>query len=161
MAASQRFGGIAVANAPRDIALRPTGERWTVPHEDARIAPLVTQRQAVGPARLVLEAPGGFQRAGGAALAAAALPVVVVTPRHARDFAKATGQLAKTAVLDARAVAHCAEAVRPPPAPAARRADRRPAGPPGLAPATRGHAHGGEQPPGERAAAGPSGSPGA
>ena len=52
-----------------------------------------------------------------AALAAAALPVVVVNPRQARDFAKATGQLAKTDTLDARALAHFAEAVRPPPRP--------------------------------------------
>jgi transposase len=52
-----------------------------------------------------------------AALAAARLPVAVVNPRHARDFAKATGQLAKTAALDARALAHFAEAVRPTPRP--------------------------------------------
>jgi transposase len=52
-----------------------------------------------------------------AALAAAALPLVVVNPRQVRDFAKATGQLAKTDVLDARAVAHFAEAVRPVPRP--------------------------------------------
>jgi transposase len=66
---------------------------------------------------IVLEATGGFQRAVVAALAAAALPVVVVNPRQARDFAKATGQLAKTDVLDARALAHFAEAVRPTPRP--------------------------------------------
>jgi transposase len=52
-----------------------------------------------------------------AALAAAALPLVVVNPRQVRDFAKATGQLAKTDQLDARAVAHFAEAVRPAPRP--------------------------------------------
>jgi transposase len=52
-----------------------------------------------------------------AALVAAALPVVVVNPRQARDFAKATGQLAKTDGLDARALAHFAQAVRPTPRP--------------------------------------------
>jgi transposase len=66
---------------------------------------------------MVLEATGGDQRAVVAALAAARLPVVGVNPRHARDFAQATGQLAKTEVLDARAWAHCAEAVRPAPRP--------------------------------------------
>jgi transposase len=106
-----------VAKAQLDIALRPTGEGWTVPNEDASIATLVTQLQAVGPVLIVLEATGGFQRAVVAALAAAALPVVVVNPRQARDFAKATGQLAKTDVLDARALAHFAEAVRPTPRP--------------------------------------------
>jgi transposase len=65
----------------------------------------------------VLEATGGFQRAVVAALAAAALPVVVVNPRQARDFAKASGQVAKTDALDARALAHFAEAIRPTPRP--------------------------------------------
>ena len=117
MSAPQIFVGIDVAKAQLDIALRPTGERWAVPNEDASIAPLVTQLQAVCPVLIVLEATGGFQRAVVAALAAAALPVVVVNPRQARDFAKATGQLAKTDVLDARALAHFAEAVRPTPRP--------------------------------------------
>lgn len=66
---------------------------------------------------MVLEATGGLQRAVVAALAAAALPVVVVNPRQVRDLAKATGQLAKTDALDARALAHFAEAIRPEPRP--------------------------------------------
>jgi transposase len=64
------------------------------------------------PTLIVLEATGGYQRAVAAALAAARLPVSVVNPRHARDCAKATGQLAKTDTLDARALAYFAEAVR-------------------------------------------------
>jgi transposase len=111
------FVGIDVAKAHLDVALRPTGERWAVPNEDVSIAPLVTQLQAVGPVLIVLEAIGAYQRAVVAALAAAALPVVVVNPRQARDVAKATGQLAKTDALDARALAHFAEAVRPTPRP--------------------------------------------
>jgi transposase len=117
MSAPQIFVGIDVAKAQLDIALRPTGERWAVPNEAASIATLVTQLQAVCPVLIVLEATGGFQRAVVAALAAAALPVVVVNPRQARDFAKATGQLATTDGLDARALAHFAAAVRPPPRP--------------------------------------------
>ncbi len=68
---------------------------------------------AVQPTLMVLEATGDSQWAVVAALAAAGLPVAVVNPRQTRDFAKATGQLAKTDALDARALAHCAEAVRP------------------------------------------------
>lgn len=117
MSAPPIFVGIDVAKAQLDMALRPTGERWAVPNEDTSIAALVTQLQAVRPALIVLEATGGFQRAVVAALVAAALPVVVGNPRQARDFAKATGQLAKTDVLDARALAHFAEAVRPTPRP--------------------------------------------
>jgi transposase len=69
------------------------------------------------PTLMVLEAPGGLQRPVVAALTVAALPVVVVTPRQARDFAKAPGQCAKPDALDARALAHCADAIRPEPRP--------------------------------------------
>jgi transposase len=110
---SQMFVGIDVAKAQLDMALRPTGERWVVPNDEPGIAALVGRLQAVPPTLIVLEATGGYPRAVVAALAAAALPLVVVNPRQVRDFAKATGQLAKTDALDARAVAHFAEAVRP------------------------------------------------
>src|SRR5262245_28707904 len=100
---SQMFVGIDVANAPLDSALRPTGERWAVQNEETGIAALVGRLQAVQPALMVLEATGGDHRAVVAALAAAAWPLVVVHPRQVRDFAKATGQLATTAALEARA----------------------------------------------------------
>jgi transposase len=116
MSDPQILVGIDVANAPLDLALRPVGERWTVPHEDTGSAALVAQLQTVRPALMVLEATGGFQRAIVAPLAVAALPVVD-NPRQARDFAKATGPLAKTDALDARALAHFADAVRPAPRP--------------------------------------------
>ena len=114
---SQVFVGIDVAKAQLDIALRPSGERWAVTNDDAGIAALVTQLQAIAPQLIVLEATGTYQRAAVAALSVAGLPVAVVNPRQARDFAKATGQLAKTDALDARALAHFAEAVRPMPRP--------------------------------------------
>jgi transposase len=117
MAAPQCFVGIDVAKAQLDIALRPTGERWAVGNDDAGIAALVERLQALQPTLIVLEATGGFQRAVVAALAAVRLPVAVVNPRQARDVAKATGQLAKTDALDARALAHVAEAGRPTPRP--------------------------------------------
>ena len=117
MSALQVFVGIDVAKAQLDIALRPTGEGWTVTNDEPGIATLVTRLQEIAPQLIGLEATGGYQRAVVAALAAAALPIVVVNPRQVRDFAKATGQLAKTDGLDARAVAHFAEAVRPTPRP--------------------------------------------
>jgi transposase len=115
MSEQQIFVGIDVAKAQLDIALRPTGERWAVPNDDPSITALVARLHAVHPTLIVLEATGGYHRAAVAALAAAGLPVVVVNPRQTRDFAKATGQLAKTDALDARALAHFAEAVRPTP----------------------------------------------
>jgi transposase len=109
--------GIDVAKAQLDMALRPIGTRWTVSHDDAGITDLVTRVPGLGPQLIVLEATGGYQRAVAAARAAAALPVVMVNPRQARDVAQATGQGAKTDALDARALAHVAEAIRPTPRP--------------------------------------------
>ena len=109
--------GIDVAKAQWDIALRPAGERWAVPNDASGIAPLVDRRQALQPTLIVLEATGGLERAATAALAAAGLPVVGVNPRPARDFARATGPLAKTDALDARTLAHCADVIRPTPRP--------------------------------------------
>jgi transposase len=77
----------------------------------------VARLQALQPTLIVLEATGGLERAATVALAAAGLPVVVVNPRQARDFARATGQWAKTDALDARALAHCADVLRPTPRP--------------------------------------------
>ncbi len=111
------FVGIDVAKAQLDIAVRPSGERWAVPNDAGGVGTLVEQLQALHPTLIVLEATGGLERAATAALATAGLPVVVVNPRQARDFARATGQLAKTDALDARALAHCADVIRPTPRP--------------------------------------------
>jgi transposase len=119
MSATTCVVGIDVAKTQRDMALRPTHERWAVAHDDAGIAALVARLQALRPTLLGLDATGGYQRAVGAALAAARRPVAMVHPRQARDLAKATGPRAQTAALDARALAHVAAAVRPTPRPLA------------------------------------------
>lgn len=69
------------------------------------------------PVCLVLEATGGLEVPLASALAIAGIPVAVVNPRQVRDFAKATGQLAKTDAIDAQTLARFAEAVRPAPRP--------------------------------------------
>ena len=111
------FVGIDVAKAQLDVAVRPSGERWAVPNDAGGVVTLVERLQALHPTLIVLEATGGLERAATAALATAGLPVVVVNPRQARDFARATGQLAKTDALDARALAHFADVIRPTPRP--------------------------------------------
>ena len=111
------FVGIDVAKAQWDIAVRPSGERWAVPNDAGGAVTLVERLQVLHPALIVLEATGGLERVATAALATAGLPVVVVNPRQARDFARATGQLAKTDALDARALAHFADVIRPTPRP--------------------------------------------
>lgn len=111
------FIGIDVAKAQLDIAVRPSGARWAVPNDPSGVTTLVDQLQALHPTLIVLEATGGLERAVTGALATAGLPVVVVNPRQVRDFARAIGQLAKTDALDARALAHFADVIRPTPRP--------------------------------------------
>ena len=66
-----------------------------------------------------MEATGGYEVAVVATLASAYLPLTVVNPRQIRDFARATGRLAKTDTIDAQIIALFAERVRPEPRPIA------------------------------------------
>ena len=108
------YVGINVAKAQVDVAVRPTDDRWEVPHDEAGVRQLVSRLKTLEPVMVLLEASGGLELPLVAALATEELPVVVVNPRQVRDFARATGKLAKTDSLDAAAIAHFAEAVRPP-----------------------------------------------
>ncbi len=110
------FVGIDVSKAQLDVAQRPAG-RFMVPNTEAGFTQLIAQLAANPPTLIVLEATGGVELPLTGALAAAGLPVVVVNPRQIRDFAKATGQLAKTDALDAQVLAHFADVVRPTPRP--------------------------------------------
>ena len=111
-AASTVFAGIDVSKARLDVALS-NGEQWSESNEDSGIRGLARRLREAGPEIIVLEATGGFENAAAAAMAQAALPVVIVNPRQVRDFARATGQLAKTDRIDARTLALFAERVRP------------------------------------------------
>lgn len=111
------FIGVDVAKAHLEFACRPTGETGTVPNDDGGIRALVTRCQALAPTLIVLEATGGYEAAVGAALATAGCPLVVANPRQVRDFARATGPLAKTDAIDAQVLALFAERVRPEPRP--------------------------------------------
>jgi len=115
MTESVVFVGIDVSKAQLDVAVRPSGAEWSVPYTEAGIATLVEQLSPMRPAAVVLEATGDLEGALVSALVAVGLPVQVVNPRQVRDFARATGRLAKTDALDARLLAQFAEAVRPTP----------------------------------------------
>lgn len=112
---SECFVGIDVAKARLDIAVLPHGESWSVANDETGIATLVQPLQARSPTGVVLEATGGLEMPATAALASAKLPVVVINPRQVRDFAKATGQLAKTDGIDAHILARFGQALRPEP----------------------------------------------
>lgn len=113
MTASAPFVGIDVSQARLDIALHPTGDPWSVAYDDSGLATLVARLDALVPALIVMEATGGLERLVADALHRAALPLAVVNPRQVRDFARATGTLAKTDALDARILAHFAHAIQP------------------------------------------------
>ena len=107
------YAGIDVSKAQIDVAVRPTGQRWVVCYDETGIEELVVRMVNLSPALVLPEASGGLELPLVAALAAEALPVVVVNPRQVRDFARATGTLAKTDAIDAAVLAHFADAVRP------------------------------------------------
>jgi transposase len=107
------FVGIDVAGESLEVASRPTGEHWQVANNPAGIAALLPRLQVLQPTLIVLEATGGLELPLLAAAGSAGLPVVAVNPRQVRDFAKAIGKLAKTDAIDARVLAHFADAVRP------------------------------------------------
>jgi transposase len=116
-AAAPVFVGIDVAKDRLDVHLRPSGKAFAVGRDGADLAVLVERLAELAPALVVLEATGGFEVTVAAALGAARLPLAVVNPRQIRDFARATGRLAKTDRLDAEAIARFAEAIRPEPRP--------------------------------------------
>lgn len=107
------FVGIDVAKAELVVSLLPSAERFTVANDERGVHTLVERLRHAAPTLIVLEATGGYELLAVAALAAATLPVVVVNPRQVRDFARATGQLAKTDRIDADILARFADVVRP------------------------------------------------
>ena len=111
------FVGIDVAKDRLDLHVRPSGEAFSVARDGKGLDELVARLRTLEVALIVLEATGGFETTVAGALCAAGLPLAVVNPRQIRDFARATGRLAKTDALDAAVHAHFAEAVRPDPRP--------------------------------------------
>lgn len=111
--ATTQWVGIDVSKATLDVCVQPSGAQWQAPNRQAQIETLVEQLAALAAERIVLEASGGYEALVVAALASRELPVVVVNPRQVRDFARATGQLAKTDRIDAQVLARFGEAIRP------------------------------------------------
>lgn len=108
------FVGIDVSKATLDVATSD-GRAWQTPNAPGGIDDLVGEVTAA--TLVVVEATGRYEAACVAALAIAGVPVAVINPRQARDFAKATGQFAKTDAIDAAVLARFAEVVRPEPRP--------------------------------------------
>lgn len=111
---SEIFVGIDVSKATLDYAVRPSATVSQVDNDATGIAALVAYLQPLTPTLIVVEATGGLERLVVTALSVAELPVVVINPRRARDFAKAMGYLAKTDRIDAAGLAELGERLRPP-----------------------------------------------
>ena len=108
------FAGVDVSKARLDVAFSDSEEFLSLPHNEEEMMGLAKRLQTRLPAQIVVEASGGLERSLVVILAQAGLPVVVVNPRQVRDFARATGQLAKTDKIDARILARFAAAIKPP-----------------------------------------------
>jgi transposase len=106
--------GSDISKAQLDLAVEPGGESFTVPYDDQGLATLILRLSPMAPRRIVVEATGGLERRLLRALVEAGLPVIAVNPRQVRDFARATGQLAKTDALDAQVLARFAAVIQPP-----------------------------------------------
>ncbi|MBC7955842.1 MAG: IS110 family transposase [Cytophagales bacterium] len=111
----ERFVGIDVAKATLDVCIDPLGEHAEqhLPYDCASVARLAEQLAILAPTLIVLEATGGLETRLASELLARGLPVAVVNPRQVRDFARCTGELAKTDRIDARVLCGFARAIRP------------------------------------------------
>ena len=110
---TEQFIGIDVSKSTLEVSLDPCARGWQIPYDETEIDRLVSQLQALKPTLIVIEATGGLEVRIATALAGKGLPVAVVNPRQVRDFAKASGRLAKTDRVDAAVLAAFAKAIRP------------------------------------------------
>jgi transposase len=109
----EKFVGIDVSKSTLDVSIEPAVQTMHVAYDEAGICQVVSRLKELNPTLIVIEATGGLEVRVATALAGEELPVAVINPRQARDFAKATGQLAKTDQVDAAVLAAFAKAIRP------------------------------------------------
>lgn len=109
------YVGIDVCKKHLDIAIRPEGKIWQVENNEQGIEKLVEDLGKIKPELIVMESTGGYELNAACELGTAELPIAVINPRQARDFAKSLGKLAKTDKIDAMVLAHFGEAIQPEP----------------------------------------------
>ncbi len=109
----EKFVGIDVSKATLDVCIKPVGQTLHVTYDEAGIRQIVECLKEANPTLIVIEATGGLEVRVATELASKGFPIAVINPRQARDFAKATGQLAKTDQVDAAVLATFAQVIRP------------------------------------------------
>lgn len=110
---AENFAGIDISKATFDMGFYPQKQVTRFAYDDQGVAQAIECLKSNRPTLVVLEATGGIETRLATELVAAGLEVAVVNPRQVRDFAKATGRLAKTDRIDAIVIAHFAQAIRP------------------------------------------------
>ena len=113
----ETYIGIDVAKSSLEVAIHNQAKQFSFTNDEKGIQQAIEQIKVVSPTLVVLEATGGYELHLAAALSLSNLPLVVANPRQVRDFARATGRLAKTDAIDAGVLAHFAAAVKPEPRP--------------------------------------------
>jgi transposase len=119
VATENQWVGIDVSQAWLDIFVRPSGIYWRLPNQEKGWEELVAQLERIKVSLVVLESTGGMERGIVQVLQHQSISVAVINPKRARDFAKASGRLAKTDRIDAEVLAHFAQAMQPLPKPLA------------------------------------------
>lgn len=113
MEQQSQWVGIDVSKASLDVYLRPSGKQFQVTNQASGIVELIGQLQAFKIRQVILEASGGLELEAAQALQEKGFAISIINPRQGRDFAKASGKLAKTDCIDAAVLAHFGEAMQP------------------------------------------------
>lgn len=111
----ESFVGIDISKSSVDVAVHESKEHWTFTNDENGLRKLANLMRKLSPSLIVMESTGSYEVAAAYELNAHGYPVAVVNPRHIRDFARSTGLLAKTDVLDARVIARFAATIKPAP----------------------------------------------
>lgn len=106
--------GIDTSQTQLDVFVRPQGHFVSFPNTDSGIINAIDYLQQFNPDRVLIESTGRLEMNFVCAAHKAKLPVVVCNPTHIRQFARATGRMAKTDKIDAQVIAHFGEAIKPP-----------------------------------------------
>jgi len=107
------FVGIDISKKVMDVAVHPLDEFFSLDNNKSGIKELLKRLGRLKPSLVLLESTGGLEVPAAVELSKAGLPATIINPRQVRDFAKASGRLAKTDSLDAKVLAQFAEAIRP------------------------------------------------
>jgi len=109
------YVGIDVSKDSLDVIALPSKEKWRYANDEVGIGKLVARLKKLSTSLIVMEPTGGLEAMVAAALAAEGINVAIVNARQIRDYARATGKLAKTDKLDALVMAEFASVIKPQP----------------------------------------------